>query len=152
MYVQRITNKKYTIRRFMTVMAFSVLPLVFVIGNPLAYAYICVSLVISYAILHYSVIIITVDPDGIYKDFNLIPMEKSRIVSSDNIAKVEHRKNENAERSNEYKFGDNVISMDVEGSVHIETKDGGRIIISSESPEEMSDAIRGTYSKKIDQN
>lgn len=148
MYVQKITRSKSTIGRFMSVTMLSVLPLVFVIENVLLYGVmISASLLLAYAILRYAVIRVEVDSDGIYKDFNLIPMSRNKLVSADDITEVECREDENAEKSNEYLFNDNVISMDVEGSVHVKTKSGDRIVISSDTPKDVADAVKGIRKK-----
>lgn len=142
MYVQKITKSKSTIGRFMSVTILSVLPLMFIIEDMLLYGVmISASLLLAYAILRYAVIRVEVDSDGIYKHFNLIPRSRNKLVSAGDITEVECREDENAQKSNEYSFSDDVIPMDVEGSVHIHSESGNKIVVSSESPQDLTDAI-----------
>lgn len=126
----------------MSVTILSVLPLMFIIENMLLYGVmISASLLLAYAILRYAVIRVEVDSDGIYKHFNLIPRSRNKLVSAGDITEVECREDENAQKSNEYSFSDDVIPMDVEGSVHIHSESGDKIVVSSESPQDLTDAI-----------
>lgn len=126
----------------MSVTILSVLPLMFIIEDMLLYGVmISASLLLAYAILRYAVIRVEVDSDGIYKHFNLIPRSRNKLVSAGDITEVECREDENAQKSNEYSFSDDVIPMDVEGSVHIHSESGDKIVVSSESPQDLTDAI-----------
>lgn len=141
MYVEEITNKKSEAARSTLITISAVLPpIAIVIENYLlTLGLILASASLGFFILYFSVIRVKIKSDGIYKDFNFLP-GKNKIVSSDDIVSTEIKKDENAENSSRYSSSDTVISMDIEGSVHIDTENN-KVVISSENPKDLAEAV-----------
>lgn len=141
MYVQEVERKKSTIFQYITIVIVTTLPFLIVIEDYALYGItVLASASVAFAILYFSNIRVEVRTDGIYRNFNLSPMT-NKIISKEDIVNVEVKSDENAQKSNQYSFGDTVISMDVEGSVHIETNEH-KAVISSENPEALATAVR----------
>jgi archaellum component FlaF (FlaF/FlaG flagellin family) len=141
MYTQEVEKKKSTIFQYMTLVISTTLPFIVVIEDYALYAtIILLSASVAFAILYFSTIRVEVRTDGIYRNYNLSPMTK-KIISKDDIVNTEVKSDENAQKSNQYSFGDTVISMDVEGAVHIDS-DEDKVVISSENPEELANAVK----------
>ena len=141
MYVQEVEKKRSTIFQYMILAISTTLPFVVVIEDYALYGIIVLaSASVAFAILYFSTIRVEVRTGGIYRNFNLSPMT-NKIISKEDIVNVEVKSDENAQKSNQYSFDDTVISMDVEGAVHIESNED-KVVISSENPEELADAVK----------
>lgn len=141
MYVQEVEKKKSTIFQYMILAISTTLPFAVVIEDYALYGIIVLaSTSVAFAILYFSTIRVEVRTDGIYRNYNLSPMT-NKIISKDDIVNIEVKSDENAHKSNQFSFGDTVISMDVVGAVYIES-DEDKVVISSEKPEELVNAVK----------